>query len=717
MSSLGDVDTKIRNACNETIQVYFKNFSPNIILPAIKDLFNSSNIRLREQLLLNVNAAILENGPNFVTSLLSVSWFQKLLFYLLDDPVGTVRDAALNVFQSIYSFDANIKQEVEKSNIRSKLLADVLTSLENCNTNVPKDIMVAKLNVDSLKIDPIHISEDKLLQEIELIASKLGEKNKKAWQSKVEAMVQLQGILLGLQNKVFEHKEFLKVVQSPLKEILMVETRAAIIKEVTQLLTLIFHILKDKATILGDRILEALIKHHGTSNKINSDNVDQCILTMLDNSIPNTLLEQLETYVSDKNNQIRAKCTEYLLYSLQNFSIAYIKKNKSLLESCLRKYLMDPDPNVKKYSRQSFICYKNLQSKRAAVIYGTLDSNTQIAILKEEKTFKPQRTEVIAPQNGPLTPKKIKKAKAPRTDNENNITVKVGKRTKTIVDAQSEQKKITTRNESTTKIPDNIPISLDLNLEDETFSISSSFQDDESKHNSSSSMDVNNDSILDMTLESVSNSDDSPIDLNDISLTSLSDEDLTLQQNMFEGNINTAIPEELTTILEVKDPKATPKPFSQVLKPHTRQNESLKPQIASNSFGENLNPNVIAAPTTEARKHINQDLVVSEVTPLDELKEMTISIEFMIEGDTKVIDTISKLVSQVEPKDLKHLMDQNMFSLLKQSLSSELVTVRRKTTTCFVNIWKALGNDFTKYLDNLNKSSRDIIMHYHNICK
>lgn len=683
------------------------------MLLRFKSFFKSDITRVREQALLNISNGITNFGIEFVRDIQSIPWMIKAFLRLVDDTIGTVRDASINVLESMYKHDSSIKSVIENSNLRRDIIAKIIETFELSNTKNDTDETnsLISLSLDSflLKIKPVTFSsEDKLLKEIKSIGEILGSNEKNSWESKVESMVKLQSILLGLDANSIDIS-ILKNFEVQIKDIIDVESRAAIIKESTQLIILLSLLFKDKLSSFANRILPTLLKHHGATNKINSSSVDQCILALIGNSLPKNLIKHLNDCSTEKSNNLRSKCSYYLLTVLQTSPLSYLRDNIDLIETCIMKYIIDADLNVRKNTRMSFILFRSIWQSRGLKLYNEFDSSTQASIVKEERTFKSTRnlSEIESLSNGPLTPKKLKKGKGLESRSKSSLNEFT----------PLTRSKIAIKNTPSTtnrKLPKAISSPQLTMKRSKTPSKASliDFKLNQFKENymvSTTSRIVKQKKRIEDPKK------------NEITNISSLENDIEIQQNMFDGKID-ILPDFNLITPTVKSSKARVAKeidFEGILKPITKIQDVKNDTPIFSIFNErntqvteNSNPNLLSqTPTTQPIKFT---LFEQEDPNVKKIKDLIPRLSSIDDKNSEALDELSDLVKRVKSKDLEAIMDESLFSILQGNISSDVLTIRRKTTTCLVNIWIILGNEkFSRYLDLFDTRRREVLIHYY----
>lgn len=381
IKALGDVDTSVRSASCNSILSYFYIFPCGFILK--KKMFLSDNARQRECLLTILYNAASSIGKEFVKDLLSVPWAFSTILLLYDDKKRIVRDASLKLLEAIYRHDKSIKSTIKNSPLRPTLIKEILSTFEASEQQSENQ----ELTIENIihTIAPLNLkNKQSFKDEITIISDTLQAKIKGNWKEQVDALSKLQSIVLGCLDTFDKNMSSLKSIWINLNTILG-EFRPALIKEATQLLSLLSYEKKEKFAPIADLFLDTLLKLHGNSSKVISEASEQCILTFIKYTMPHGLPQYILAYSSDKNNLIRLKCSLYLYKILETSPIAYIEKHVDNLEQSTKKYLVDSDQKARFYARKGFLFLKQHWPFRAEKLFESLDLSTRSAIIKEQK--------------------------------------------------------------------------------------------------------------------------------------------------------------------------------------------------------------------------------------------------------------------------------------------------------------------------------------------
>lgn len=378
---LGDIDPSIRSAACDTLCTFFHVYACDELLN--RSTFLSDNPRSREMLLRTLCVVIGDLGTSFVDTLLNMEWFLSTICHLVDDKIRFVRDESMKLLDALYKHEPDyIRTAIEKSSLRRVVIQELFAFFEH--KDVSKDTTLPFYHdIKPIDYDDKKAFSNALKNHMQILQSNPDKSN---WSDKVDTLIQLQSIIRGNSFKKFNiaMTNTFKSIWIPMQSILS-EYRPAMIKEATQLLSLLSFEMKESFTNTTEMLLEDMVKHHASS-KVNSESVDQCIHTWIENSLPPNLISVILSCTKEKNSMIRLKCTEYLFKVMKDVKYKmYIEKNIQKVDKAIKKYLVDSDSNVRKKARKIYMEMKRVSSDRAKKIYEEMDTSTKMWIKKEEE--------------------------------------------------------------------------------------------------------------------------------------------------------------------------------------------------------------------------------------------------------------------------------------------------------------------------------------------
>jgi len=236
-------------------------------------------------------------------------------------------------------------------------------------------------------IKRVHIPNDRELQrEFDGIQRTLSD-NKGDWKQRMNALQQLQGIVLGCsENSNFVPRDFAQQavrIREPLVAQVQ-DLRSAIVREACSVLFLLSHVLGYEFEPFALQALPVLFKATFVAIAVIAESSFQCICAIVRECRTQRVLGVLVEQHSSRNGTLRWRCTQALLLALQTCSVQTVEKHIDAVEAVVKRALEDARDDVRACGRQCFWVFQDMFEERAAKLYARLDANKQ-KVLDDER--------------------------------------------------------------------------------------------------------------------------------------------------------------------------------------------------------------------------------------------------------------------------------------------------------------------------------------------
>eukprot|EP00191_Tetraselmis_sp_GSL018_P009334 CAMPEP_0177597036 /NCGR_PEP_ID=MMETSP0419_2-20121207/11476_1 /TAXON_ID=582737 /ORGANISM="Tetraselmis sp., Strain GSL018" /LENGTH=1360 /DNA_ID=CAMNT_0019089137 /DNA_START=390 /DNA_END=4473 /DNA_ORIENTATION=- len=395
---LGDQKQTVREAARNVLLTLFEVLPTEALLAKMSGAWSHKSHRLREE----ISNLLMVVCQNLGISTFSASDEQKLVgnaVKLLEDPTGSVREAALALLGELYYQSGDhILDLLRRFNIRAPQQREIEACFAEIDpvqhtvhrangateqaqpkaaqeNNAKSSQAVSKLQKlaaskrggfgdsggltadgDLPRAEPVHIGSD---QECKSVLAKLSKDLdlKNDWNDRIKAMLHLEGIVVGGATELPCFLEELKACKDGITEQLN-DRRSAVSRVACHLLEELAVLLKGKFEPLAVHFFPYLMKVSVISVQVMADSACEAMATILTHTRAKGLAQQLlNTILTDRSKLLRTNCSKLLLLILEVWERKSFERHLDLIENVITAAAQDAQVDVRTYGRQCYGAY------------------------------------------------------------------------------------------------------------------------------------------------------------------------------------------------------------------------------------------------------------------------------------------------------------------------------------------------------------------------
>ncbi|CAM6027395.1 unnamed protein product [Sphagnum balticum] len=355
-----------------------------VLLPSVLQLFDDSNNMVREAAMLCLEEMYRQGGQQFMDEL----HHQQLRTGQLKDITSRLE----KVESKRHSFDT-LTDQLSFSICATKVCSQsvVLSTLSLCEGD---NDMVEK------PVDPVRVySERELTKEFEKVAGMLTAEQD--WSIRMAAMQRVEGLVFGGATEYACFPLLLKQLVGPLS-LQLADRRSSIVKQACHLLNLLSKELQNDFDTFAESFIPMLFKLVVITVLVIAESADTCIKTMLRNSkVARVLPRIIESAKHDRNAVLRARCCEYALLMLEEWSeSSEMQRAAELYQELIKCCCGDAMGEVRSTARMCYRVFARCWPDRARRLFQTLDPNIQRLINEEDRGFHKSFSSLAAHDRG-----------------------------------------------------------------------------------------------------------------------------------------------------------------------------------------------------------------------------------------------------------------------------------------------------------------------------
>lgn len=418
---LGDSKQPVRDAARRLLLALMEISSPTIIVErAGSSAWAHRNWRVREEFARTVACAI----NLFAATELP---FQRLLLpavlQLLEDSNSSAREAAMACLEEMYrQGGSQLQDELQQHSLRASQLKEISGRFEKIEPKRPTFENVAgRFGIAEVKtastlsagsnrrsspktkpvvvdmnsiggdnditekaVEPIKVySEKELTKELDKVSIMLSPEQD--WSVRMAAMQRIGGLVYGGAVEYACFPSLVKNLVGPLSQQLG-DRRSSIVKQACHLLSLLSKELLGDFEPCAESFIPVLFKLVVITVLVIAESADTCIKTMLRNCrVARTLPRIIDNAKNDRNSVLRARCCEYALLVLEQWSESpEIQRLVELYEDLIKCCVGDAMSEVRSTARMCFRLFAKCWPDRARQLFASFDPVIQRLINEEE---------------------------------------------------------------------------------------------------------------------------------------------------------------------------------------------------------------------------------------------------------------------------------------------------------------------------------------------
>lgn len=417
---LGDGKQPVRDAARRLLLALMEISSPTIIVErAGSYAWAHKSWRVREEFARTVASAI----NLFAATELP---FQRLLLpsvlQLLEDSNSNAREAALVCLEEMYrQGGSQLRDELQQHSLRASQLKEINARFGQIDPKIPTfDGIAGQLGIAEVKapsnlsaggnrrnspkfkpavldinssgeneatekpVEPIKVySEKDLTKELDRISSMLTPEQD--WSVRMAAMQRIEGLVNGGAAEYACFPSLLKTLINPLS-LQLSDRRSSIVKQACHLLNLLSKELLADFEACAESFIPVLFKLVVITVLVIAESADTCIKTMLRNcKVARVLPKIVDSAKNDRNSVLRARCCEYALLVLEQWSDSpEIQRMVDLYEDLIKCCVGDAMSEVRSTARTCYKLFAKCWPDRGRRLFASFDPVIQRLINEEE---------------------------------------------------------------------------------------------------------------------------------------------------------------------------------------------------------------------------------------------------------------------------------------------------------------------------------------------
>ncbi|KAJ3681669.1 hypothetical protein LUZ60_014242 [Juncus effusus] len=395
---LGDENLLVRGAARQLLVTLMEVSSPAIVMERAGGFaWTNESWRVREQFVRTVGSAAVLFG----TDLPLMHALLPNVLHLLNDPIQSVRDAAMSCIEEIYKqMGPQLREELPRHDLPSCTLKDINRRIKKV---VPKAWKARQAKATNPKsncpwtnkstpifacadVAPIQVcSEEELVREFENIASFLVPDMD--WSARIAAMQRIEALVCG---GATNYPSFLVLLEQlvPCLSTQLQDVRLSIVDQACHLLNMLSKELLGDFESCAEIFIPLLFKHLAITGLVIGKSSDKCIKTMLSNCKAAGLLPKITDMAkNDRSAIIRARCCEYALLVLEYWADApEIQTSVDYYEDLIRCCVADEMSKVRSAAMSCYRMYSKTWPERSHSLLMSFDPSIQRSLEPETES-------------------------------------------------------------------------------------------------------------------------------------------------------------------------------------------------------------------------------------------------------------------------------------------------------------------------------------------
>eukprot|EP00210_Caulerpa_lentillifera_P006256 g5975.t1 len=254
-------------------------------------------------------------------------------------------------------------------------------------------------------------NEGALKKELDAIGRSLG--STVDWVERIQAIIRLEGLILGGATQWPSFLELLRNLKDPLVAQIC-DRRSAVSRQACHVISVLVSYLGIKFDHMAIFFIPVLIKVLTITVQVMAEAADECIQWILHYCRSGKLLPKIvDCIVSEKCSKIRQHCIKYLLQVFDNWSPKQYERYVEFTFPGLRASLQDASSETREIGRMAVASLCQAFPEKGRTLVKTLDGSLQKKLASVIRSYKGK--EVIAGSNAFETPNKTSLTQNPST--------------------------------------------------------------------------------------------------------------------------------------------------------------------------------------------------------------------------------------------------------------------------------------------------------------
>lgn len=407
---LGDGKAAVRSSALDAIFVLIDGLrSPNVVHERFAGCWTHKNSHIRESILKISAYCFKHYGTKYVTSNKRAVLIKDIV-HLLGDSSSSVRETAMSCIEAAYSVMGNaLRNTLKDYGLRSAHMKEINSRLDQIQAPSSKRSegpaqVESPTNKSSTSkrggfgdgggvtndgsitnVEPIHLKSSHDLQNaLEDIKEALMDTTEK-WQSRMDYMMKLEGIILGNGKKYDLLPQMLNHMKTCFIEQVL-DRRSAVSRQACHLLTLLSEHMGSAADNIVEHLVPILFKVVVISVQVQADAAHCAVKRMMRACHVGKLVTQISKNLqSSRNAKLRCACIDYFHVVLESWLKPEYHHYISDFEVGLKSALSDASKDVRARARETFVMFKSEWPENAGILFESLSSSVQKAIAQTGK--------------------------------------------------------------------------------------------------------------------------------------------------------------------------------------------------------------------------------------------------------------------------------------------------------------------------------------------
>ncbi|KAK4775013.1 hypothetical protein SAY86_009948 [Trapa natans] len=345
------------------------------ILPHILQMLNDSNHAVREAAILCIEEMYSQAGPQFRDELQRYSLPQSM--------VRDINARLERIEPQNRSSDGSLSVSFPSGEMRSVGVNPKKSSPKAKHSSRDASLFGAEHDITEKPVEPVQVySEKELVREFEKISSILVPE--KDWSMRIAAIQRIEGLVIGGAVDYPCFQGLLKQLVDPLSTQLS-DRRSSIVKQACHLLCFLSKELLGDFEACAEVFIPILFKLVVITVLVIAESADNCIKTLLLNCKVARILPRIaDSAKNDRSSILRARCCEYALLVLENWTDApEIQRAADLYEDLIRCCVADAMSEVRSTARICYRMFSKIWPERSRRLFISFDPTIQ-RIINEE---------------------------------------------------------------------------------------------------------------------------------------------------------------------------------------------------------------------------------------------------------------------------------------------------------------------------------------------